>query len=45
MILAHHGGEPALVMALATALGGAPIALALARVRLGELLDRIRRRR
>jgi hypothetical protein len=45
VILAHHGGEPALVAALATALGGAPLALALVRFRLGELLDRFRRRR
>jgi len=45
VIVAHHGGEPALLAALATALGGAPLLLALGRSRLGELVDRLRRRR
>jgi hypothetical protein len=44
MILAHHGGEAGLLIAVASGLGGAPLLLALGRFRLGELVDRLRRR-
>jgi hypothetical protein len=44
VILAHHGGEPALVSALAGAVGLVPALLALGRARLGELVDRLRER-
>jgi hypothetical protein len=44
VILAHHGGEAGAVVALATVLGASPLLLAFARWRLGELVDRLRRR-
>jgi hypothetical protein len=44
VILAHHGGEPALVGAVAGAVGLVPALLALGRARLGELIGRLRER-
>jgi hypothetical protein len=44
VILAHHGAEPALLMALATSVAAAPLLLAVGRVRLGQIVDRLRRR-
>jgi hypothetical protein len=44
VILAHHGGETALVGALAGAVGLVPALLALGRARLGDFLDRLRER-
>ena len=44
MIVAHHGGEAGLLVAVASVLGGAPLLLALGRYRLGELVVRLRRR-
>jgi hypothetical protein len=44
VILAHHGGEAGVVLALASVLGASPLVLALARWRLGDLVDRLRRR-
>ena len=43
MIVAHHGGEPAMVAALASSLGSASALLALARYRIGQFFDRKRR--
>jgi hypothetical protein len=44
VILGHHGGEAGAVVALATVVGAAPLVLAVARWRIGELVDRLRRR-
>ena len=43
MIVAHHGGEPAMVAALASSLGSASAFLAIARYRIGRFLDRKKR--
>ncbi|HET9674027.1 MAG TPA: hypothetical protein VFP31_04390 [Gaiellaceae bacterium] len=43
MIVAHHGGEPAMVAALATSLGSASAFLAVARYRIGRFLGRRKR--
>ena len=44
MILGHHVGEDVLTMVVASSAGAGTMMLALARARLGELIDRIRRR-
>jgi hypothetical protein len=44
VIVAHHGGEPAMVAALAGSLGSASALLALARYRIGQFFDRKRPR-
>ena len=45
MIVAHHGGEGALVAALAASAGAIPLLLALGRARLATFVDRLRERR
>jgi hypothetical protein len=40
VIVAHHGGEPAMVAALASSLGSASAFLAIARYRISRFLDR-----
>jgi hypothetical protein len=45
VIVAHHGGEPAMVAALASSLGSASAFLAIARYRIGRFLDRKGRKR
>jgi hypothetical protein len=44
VILGHHMGEDVLTMVVASGAGAGATMLALARARLGELIDRIRRR-
>jgi hypothetical protein len=44
VIVAHHGGEPAMVAALAGSLGSASALLAIARYRIGQFFDRKRQR-
>lgn len=44
MILGHHMGEDLLTMVVTSGAGAGAMMLALARARLGELIDRIRRR-
>ncbi len=44
MIVASHMGEDVVVMAAASGAGAASLLLALARVRVGELMRRLRRR-
>jgi hypothetical protein len=44
VIVAHHGGEPALLAALATSLTAAPLLLTAGRLKVGGLLHRLRRR-
>ena len=44
MILASHAGEDVVLMAAASGAGAASVLLALARVRVGELMRRLRRR-
>jgi hypothetical protein len=44
VIVAHHGGEPGLLVALATSVAAAPLLLAVGRVRVHQLFDRFRRR-
>ena len=43
MIVAHHGAETGLAVAVATSLSSVPIALAVFRARIGELIDRWRK--
>jgi hypothetical protein len=45
VIVAHHGGEPTMVAALASSLGSASAFLAIARYRIGRFLDRRRLKR
>ena len=42
MILGHHMGEDVLTMVVASVAGAGAMTLALARARLGELLNRLR---
>jgi hypothetical protein len=44
VIVAHHGGEPGLFLALATSVAAAPLLLTVGRVRVLRLVDRLRRR-
>jgi hypothetical protein len=42
MIVAHHGGEPALLAVIVTSVGAVPLLLAAGRFRLGQIVDRLR---
>jgi hypothetical protein len=44
VIVAHHGGEPGLILALATSVTAAPLLLTVGRVRAQRLFHRLRRR-
>jgi hypothetical protein len=42
VIVAHHGGEPGLLLALAASVAAAPLLLTVGRARVQQLVDRLR---
>jgi hypothetical protein len=44
VIVAHHAGEDLILMLVASGAGAVPVMLAVWRMRLGRLVDRMRRR-